>query len=240
MATERKARNDEQRRRDRDRARAWRAANPGVHNARQKARLEAQREHINALRKKRREERGEAYRAVAKAWIEKNRERVNQKSRETWNRHREKYLRRKRDRWAADAVFRAEKNEKSRAWARRNREWIQAYVRERLKLHPEKFIANNAMRRAREHAACSDPVAVRAWVRDQHARESVSCHWCGRSTNRGRDRHIDHVIPLKLGGKHDLENLVVACQTCNSRKQGLHPQEWSARLKQERCEASNG
>jgi 5-methylcytosine-specific restriction endonuclease McrA len=30
--------------------------------------------------------------------------------------------------------------------------------------------------------------------------------------------HIDHIIPVSRGGKNNLENLVLSCQSCNSKK----------------------
>lgn len=32
------------------------------------------------------------------------------------------------------------------------------------------------------------------------------------------DLTIDHVIPMSIGGKHEVENLQVLCRSCNSRK----------------------
>jgi 5-methylcytosine-specific restriction endonuclease McrA len=40
------------------------------------------------------------------------------------------------------------------------------------------------------------------------------CHWCKRK----RVLTMDHVIPLAKGGTHTPENIVAACQPCNSRK----------------------
>ena len=37
---------------------------------------------------------------------------------------------------------------------------------------------------------------------------------------------IDHVIPLSRGGSHSWENLVLACQTCNSSKHNKLLEEW--------------
>jgi hypothetical protein len=41
------------------------------------------------------------------------------------------------------------------------------------------------------------------------------CAYCG--TDEG-EMHIDHIIPRKAGGTHDLDNLQVLCKSCNLRK----------------------
>jgi len=38
--------------------------------------------------------------------------------------------------------------------------------------------------------------------------------------------HVDHYIPLKLGGLHALDNLVPACVSCNTSKGAKHPEAW--------------
>lgn len=55
------------------------------------------------------------------------------------------------------------------------------------------------------------------------ARDGTLCRYCETPTilsNKGnpRRRTIDHVVPQKFGGSDDLSNLVLACQSCNSRK----------------------
>lgn len=54
-------------------------------------------------------------------------------------------------------------------------------------------------------------------------RDGTACHYCGVPTiiaNAGnsRRRTVDHVIPRKFGGDDSIENLVLACGDCNSRK----------------------
>lgn len=49
-----------------------------------------------------------------------------------------------------------------------------------------------------------------------------SCFYCGAS---GR-MTIDHVVPLARGGKHEADNLVPACQSCNSSKGAKLLEEW--------------
>jgi hypothetical protein len=46
-------------------------------------------------------------------------------------------------------------------------------------------------------------------------RDGRSCAICG--TDEG-EMHIDHIIPRKVGGTHDLDNLRVLCKPCNLRK----------------------
>lgn len=46
-------------------------------------------------------------------------------------------------------------------------------------------------------------------------RDEFKCRYCGRSEGEGVTLHVDHVIPVALGGRNDPENLVVACADCN-------------------------
>lgn len=45
----------------------------------------------------------------------------------------------------------------------------------------------------------------------------TTCHYCAVPLML-RDRTIDHVVPLIAGGRHERENVVVACRSCNSKK----------------------
>ncbi len=55
------------------------------------------------------------------------------------------------------------------------------------------------------------PLAVRQYVLD---RDHHTCQSCGTT----KKLTIDHIIPLNLGGTHDLSNFQTLCQSCNSRK----------------------
>lgn len=52
-------------------------------------------------------------------------------------------------------------------------------------------------------------------------RDKQTCQYCGSKKNLT----LDHVIPRSKGGKHGWDNVVTACQRCNSRKGNLTPQE---------------
>jgi 5-methylcytosine-specific restriction endonuclease McrA len=45
-------------------------------------------------------------------------------------------------------------------------------------------------------------------------RDHYSCQYCGSS----KHLTLDHVIPRSKGGKHSWDNVVAACERCNSRK----------------------
>ncbi len=63
--------------------------------------------------------------------------------------------------------------------------------------------------------------------REVFNRDRYTCQYCGKQT---RDLTLDHVLPRHRGGRHDWENLVSACKTCNHRKAGRTPREANMRL----------
>jgi len=52
-----------------------------------------------------------------------------------------------------------------------------------------------------------------------------NCFYCGA---KGK-MTIDHVIPISRGGKHVADNIVPACQSCNSSKGAKPLEEWHGR-----------
>jgi 5-methylcytosine-specific restriction endonuclease McrA len=76
--------------------------------------------------------------------------------------------------------------------------------------------AHQATRKARMKITVDGEVTriPRAYIID---RDGSRCHMCKRKCS-GTNLHIDHVIPLSRGGTHTLENLRVACATCNMSK----------------------
>lgn len=54
-------------------------------------------------------------------------------------------------------------------------------------------------------------------------RDGTLCHYCQGPTlltykGHPQRRTLDHVLPQSFGGTDDLDNLVLACQSCNSKK----------------------
>lgn len=54
------------------------------------------------------------------------------------------------------------------------------------------------------------------------ARDGLDCRYCGQRTTKAT-LVFDHYVPVSLGGKTTLGNLVVTCVLCNRRKGETHP-----------------
>ncbi len=61
------------------------------------------------------------------------------------------------------------------------------------------------------------PVSRREVLR----RDNHACQYCGS----GKRLTLDHVIPRSKGGQHTWNNVVAACERCNSKKGDCLPQE---------------
>lgn len=55
-------------------------------------------------------------------------------------------------------------------------------------------------------------------------RDGECCAYCG---DTGGPFDLDHIVPWSRGGLHTLENLTVACASCNRSKGARTPEEWT-------------
>lgn len=104
-----------------------------------------------------------------------------------------------------------------------HREEAVATTRQWRKDHPGAQRALKHHRRARKLAAPGTHTA--ADVAAQYKRQKGRCYWCKAKT--GISYHIDHVIPLALGGSDGPENIVIACPHCNCSKSAEHPMDFA-------------
>jgi hypothetical protein len=73
------------------------------------------------------------------------------------------------------------------------------------------------MRRGRDPFKLREPVAT--WMRDAVVlRDLGVCQLCLRRVERDDAIHVDHRLPVSLGGQTALSNLQLAHATCNMRK----------------------
>lgn len=131
--------------------------------------------------------------ATQRAAIERDPERARRYKAEWRQKNHERVL-------ARDAAYRAAHRPQLRAhstaWARK---------------YPERVAEIQMRRRARVNNA---PVVEHFTREEIYERDAGRCHVCGRKVNRNH-WHLDHLVPLSLGGEHSRRNVAVACPTCN-------------------------
>ena len=58
-------------------------------------------------------------------------------------------------------------------------------------------------------------------IQHQYDIQMGRCFYCG--CELGNNYHVDHYMPLSLGGSNSADNIRIACPSCNLRKGGKHP-----------------
>lgn len=134
---------------------------------------------------------------------------------------------------ACQAEYYEANRERRRQYYEANRERKLESVRQWAKENPDKVRAKNALRRARKRQAATEPFTVEDQVRIWG--ENPVCVYCQERPAE----HLDHFVPLALGGEHSLTNATwPACAPCNLSKQDKHPWEWMLELMTEEEQAA--
>lgn len=119
------------------------------------------------------------------------------------------------------------KEEKSRydkEYRERNREKVLFRAMKWNRNNPEKrraIVSNYRDRRRSQEDGGISSADLSEWISSQ----IKICYWCGRKCEESF--HVDHYVPLSRGGKHEADNLVIACPPCNIRKNAKDPYEFA-------------
>ncbi len=105
----------------------------------------------------------------------------------------------------------------------------QAYMKAWGQSHPEQGRLNHARRKARKRAnGIGNTKLIATWIRSWYQKR-VKCYWCNKIFPSW-NIHVDHIIPLNKGGVHSIENLCIACQSCNMRKHDKPLKIWNEQI----------
>jgi 5-methylcytosine-specific restriction endonuclease McrA len=125
------------------------------------------------------------------------------------------------------AATKAERLAQTAEWKAANPErWkeFQAAYRTR---NPERISAGRQLRRARLKGAKGSHTGEQ--LKELQAKQRFKCA-CGCKRSIKVKYHVDHYVPLSLGGSNDILNIQLLHPTCNLRKGALHPIEWARRM----------
>ena len=112
-------------------------------------------------------------------------------------------------------------------WYQKNSDLSIKRALEWAKDHPERIRTAVRNRTAKRKAAGGSHTTEEILaLLDRQDWKCVSCGACLR-----KKRHIDHIMPLCLGGSNNISNLQGLCPRCNCSKNARHPDEWMKEIK---------
>lgn len=114
-------------------------------------------------------------------------------------------------------------SERVSRWRDENSERERARIAKWAKDHPERRRLSTGARRARLRNQCG--VVTKDIFQRLLKLQRGKCAVCRTSLSKSGS-HIDHVMPLKLGGLHDDANMQLLCPRCNISKHAQHPVEY--------------
>jgi 5-methylcytosine-specific restriction endonuclease McrA len=151
-------------------------------------------------------------------WRAENPERTRQSLADYFAANEEQINQRRRDDYAANApAKRLEKRERYAADPLHYQEINRRYAEE----NPEVIRAIRRNRRARKRGAGGSHTAADIeWLLNKQ-KNKCAHSWCRISLADGH--HVDHMVPLALGGSNDRRNIQLLCEPCNLKKHAKHP-----------------
>jgi 5-methylcytosine-specific restriction endonuclease McrA len=165
--------------------------------------------------------------AYSAAWYAENRERHNASTAARVKEHPEKKK-------ALGVAYRKAHLEKIKVWLYENQDKVKAYRAEWEKNNPDKRKTyrakwqsenpearrlNDQNRRAR--VASSGGVLSKGLETKLFKLQKGKCACCGEPL--GENYHLDHIMPIALGGSNTDDNIQLLRQRCNNQKRALHP-----------------
>lgn len=194
----------------------WRSANKEKINKTHAAYCAENKERIRAVSAVWREANKEMIHATQAAYIASNPDKMRAKG----VAYREKYPDKVR---ATQAAYRASNLEKrliyAAAYRSANKEKNRARIAEWSAANPEKKRINNHNYRAIKRAAGGK--LSKDLTANLLKLQRGKCACCGQIL--GDDIHLDHILPLALGGSNTDDNIQLLRSLCNQRKHAKHP-----------------
>lgn len=157
---------------------------------------------------------------ASREYYHANPEKVAEYQRKYREANREKVIGREREYREAN---REKVAEYAREWQKANREKLAEHQRKWREANPEKAKAKKHNRRAKikGNGGTLSPDIIQTLMVLQKGK----CACCSKSLKDGH--HLDHIMPIALGGKNTDDNVQLLTPKCNLRKSDKHPDDWA-------------
>lgn len=170
------------------------------------------------------------YRAWHAEWRKRNHDILNEKQRIWYRNHKEQICAKAR---AYRTTLSQEQRERlkehnrngSRKYRKSHKDTVQKRIKDWMNRHPGIRRVYNQRRRALLRNSQVNNRNIQNWMSDVLSRPFATCYYCDQRISTDCI-HFDHIVPLFRGGPHRIENLCVACPTCNLTKSFANLDDW--------------
>ncbi len=149
---------------------------------------------------------------------------MNEANKEWYYKNREMVLEKRSKRYKEDEEYRKKENARCVKWAKENPEKA-LLQRQRYKKRGRITSRVRQVKKVAQKYNCEigNEDEIRNFYEKILNVDVLECYYCKKQCGQKiagykKDATIDHKIPLSRGGRHSIENLVVACRGCNSMK----------------------
>lgn len=117
---------------------------------------------------------------------------------------------------------------KMRKWVENNRDAVNAYSKKWASENREKRLITSRLSSAKRRSTIEVGKVSTTVMDVLMSEQGGKCPGCLSTLDASC--HLDHFMPIALGGLHDDSNLQLLCPGCNFRKSAKHPTKWLSSL----------
>ena len=156
----------------------------------------------------------------SRQWSKDHPDEKKKRDREHHWANRDRILPQKRDYYQNNKDFLSISKKK---WIKNNPDAVKAIKNKWVRANPEKHAEITRNRKARIRGAGGKH--TKEDIKYLLEKQKHKCANCKKSVKK--ERHIDHIMPIVLGGSNDKKNLQILCPSCNLKKNRKHPITWA-------------
>lgn len=165
--------------------------------------LETHKKETSERNKKWRQSNLEKARQSSKEWFKKNRKRMNELTR-NWRENNKEKFKEMVNNWEKENIDK--RTEQRKNWKLRNKDKIREI---------------NRNQRNKRRTIYKEGNVTTKWLLELKEKTKY-CSLCGEKLNdiqyHPQQYNLEHIIPLKIGGKHSKDNIRFTCARCNHRR----------------------